>query len=92
MTQRNAKIRDALKTQYADFADFCVSLDKQYIFELTTSDFIAFRTHYIFQYFHLVRKPEEQISSYTYTIRLPHLYYAFLCDLVYVHRQLLFQS
>lgn len=44
MSQRNAKIRDALKTEYADFVDFCRSLDKQFISELTTSDFIAFRT------------------------------------------------
>jgi len=46
MSQRNAKIRDALKTEYTDFVDFCVSLDKQFISELTTSDFIAFRTQY----------------------------------------------
>ena len=43
MTQGNAKIRDALKTEYIDFVDFCVSLDKHFISELTTSDFIAFR-------------------------------------------------
>lgn len=44
MTQINAKIRDVLKTEYADFVAFCISLDKQFIYELTTSDFIAFRT------------------------------------------------
>ena len=42
--QGNAKIRDALKTEYTDFVDFCISLDKQFISELVTSDFIAFRT------------------------------------------------
>lgn len=42
--QGNAKIRDALKTEYTDFVDFCISLDKQFISELITSDFIAFRT------------------------------------------------
>ena len=46
MTQRNAKIKDALKTEYCDFVDFCVSLDKQFVSELTTSDFIAFRTQH----------------------------------------------
>ena len=46
MPQKNTRIRDALKTEYADFVDFCVSLDKQFISELTTSDFIAFRTQH----------------------------------------------
>jgi len=46
MTRKNARIRDALKTEYADFVVFCVSLDKQFISELTTSDFIAFRTQH----------------------------------------------
>jgi hypothetical protein len=46
MTQTNAKIRDALKTEYADFVDFCLSLDKQFISELVTSDFIAFRVQW----------------------------------------------
>lgn len=46
MPQKDVKIRDALKTEYADFVDFCISLDKQFISELTTSDFIAFRTQH----------------------------------------------
>ena len=46
MAQGKARIRDALKTEYTDFADFCVSLDKLFISELLTSDFIAFRSKY----------------------------------------------
>jgi len=46
MMQKNVRIRDALKTEYSDFADFCMSLDKQFVSELTTSDFIAFRTQH----------------------------------------------
>lgn len=46
MLQDKIRIRDALKMKHPDFTDFCVSLDKIYIAELTTSDFVAFRTQY----------------------------------------------
>jgi len=44
MGQKVAKIQNALKTEYADFANFCKLSDKQFVHELTMSDYIAFRT------------------------------------------------
>lgn len=44
MKQKVAKIQNALKSEYADFASFCKLSDKQFVHELTMSDYIAFRS------------------------------------------------
>ena len=63
--QRNAKISDALSIEYKDFLEFCASLDKHFIVELTTSDFIAFRTQFgaTREYVTEIRKILEDYNS-----------------------------
>ena len=46
MSNSPIKITDVLKTEYADFLDFCSTSGKLFVNELTGIDYVAFRTSY----------------------------------------------